>query len=95
MKGRTTLVIAHRLSTVVNADQIIVMEQGRVVEQGTHRALWPIRRRLRPLSSLQGDSKGGTSSTTEGHERRRSREQDMSEPMGWWWSAPPAAWARR
>lgn len=34
--GRTTLVIAHRLSTVRNADQIVVMDQGRVVDQGTH-----------------------------------------------------------
>jgi subfamily B ATP-binding cassette protein MsbA len=34
--GRTTLVIAHKLSTVRNADQIIVMERGRVVEQGNH-----------------------------------------------------------
>ncbi len=39
MKDRTTLVIAHRLSTVVNADKIIVMEEGHVVEQGTHREL--------------------------------------------------------
>lgn len=39
MRGRTTIVIAHRLSTVVNADSIIVLEQGRVVEQGTHAQL--------------------------------------------------------
>jgi len=36
MKGRTTFVIAHRLSTVKNSDCIIVLEQGRIVEQGTH-----------------------------------------------------------
>jgi ABC-type transport system involved in Fe-S cluster assembly fused permease/ATPase subunit len=37
--GRTTLVIAHRLSTVMNADEILVLDQGRIVERGTHRAL--------------------------------------------------------
>lgn len=39
LKGKTVLVIAHRLSTVKNADQIIVMEKGNVVEQGTHEEL--------------------------------------------------------
>lgn len=36
MGGRTTLAIAHRLSTVKNADRLIVLEQGRIVEEGTH-----------------------------------------------------------
>ncbi len=35
-KGRTTLVIAHRLSTVQNADQILVLDSGKIVERGTH-----------------------------------------------------------
>ena len=39
MKDRTTLVIAHRLSTVEGADKIIVLDAGRIVESGTHAEL--------------------------------------------------------
>ena len=39
MKGKTSLIIAHRISTIKNADKILVMDQGRIVEQGTHESL--------------------------------------------------------
>lgn len=39
MKGKTSFVIAHRLSTIIHSDQILVMEQGNIIEQGTHEQL--------------------------------------------------------
>jgi ATP-binding cassette subfamily B protein len=49
----TTLVIAHRLSTVVDADQILVMEGGRVVEHGSHAQLLALGGRYAGLWELQ------------------------------------------
>jgi subfamily B ATP-binding cassette protein MsbA len=39
MKGRTTLIIAHRLSTIEHADRVVVMDQGQIIEEGTHQDL--------------------------------------------------------
>ncbi|HEV2398394.1 MAG TPA: ABC transporter ATP-binding protein [Candidatus Sulfotelmatobacter sp.] len=53
MQGRTTFVIAHRLSTIRRADQIMVMEQGRIVERGTHAQLYAARGRYYDLYTRQ------------------------------------------
>ncbi|MHB8472591.1 MAG: lipid A export permease/ATP-binding protein MsbA [Gammaproteobacteria bacterium] len=53
MRNRTTLVIAHRLSTVEKADRIVVMHQGRIVESGTHAELIALGKHYAALHSLQ------------------------------------------
>jgi subfamily B ATP-binding cassette protein MsbA len=53
MRGRTTFVIAHRLSTVRRADQILVVEAGRIVERGTHESLYNERGRYFDLYTKQ------------------------------------------
>ena len=53
LEGRTVFVIAHRLSTIAHADQILVMERGRVVEHGTHGALLARRGHYHRLHALQ------------------------------------------
>ena len=55
MQDRTTFVIAHRLSTVEKADRILVMEKGRIVEQGTHRQLLKQQGRYARLYNNQFD----------------------------------------
>ncbi len=53
MKGRTTFVIAHRLSTIRKADQILVVEEGRITEQGTHQELLQKKERYWDLYTRQ------------------------------------------
>lgn len=53
MRDRTTIVIAHRLSTIVGADMICVMDQGRIVECGTHSQLLAMNGHYRRLVDMQ------------------------------------------
>jgi len=53
MQGRTTFVIAHRLSTIRRANQILVVEQGKVVERGTHQQLYAVHGRYYDLYTKQ------------------------------------------
>ena len=69
-RGRTTLVIAHRLSTVITADEIIVLKDGRIAEKGTHRALLDAK-------GLYADMWDRQREATEAEERLRiARETD-------------------
>jgi ATP-binding cassette subfamily B protein len=58
MEGRTTLVIAHRLATVQKADRILVMEDGRIVEEGTHESLQRSSGLYSRLAKLQFGAEG-------------------------------------
>ena len=53
MRGRTTFVIAHRLSTVHRADQILVLDSGRIIERGTHQELLELEGHYRQIYELQ------------------------------------------
>ncbi|MCB1450747.1 MAG: ATP-binding cassette domain-containing protein, partial [Nitratireductor sp.] len=69
-KDRTTLVIAHRLSTVINADEIIVLKAGEIAERGTHKALLKKKGLYSEMWSRQREA-------TEAEERlRAARESD-------------------
>ncbi len=90
MQGRTTFVIAHRLSTIRRADQILVMEQGRILERGTHAELYAARGRYYDLYTRQhgveenlflapgeGDSVAANGNGAE----RKSRDVDATDAL--------------
>ncbi len=75
-KGRTTLMIAHRLSTVIGADEIIVLKDGQIAEQGTHRSLLAKKGLYEEMWNRQREA-------TEAEERlRKAREEDEMGVLG-------------
>ena len=66
MEGRTSFVIAHRLNTIVNADQIVVLDHGRIVEHGTHSDLLAKRGRYFNLYTMQWAQANGDGNLEDG-----------------------------
>ncbi len=66
-QNKTTLVIAHRLSTVVDAHEILVMEAGRIVERGTHPQLLALGQRYAAMWALQNAEQSGSAAVPSGH----------------------------
>ena len=59
LAGRTSFVIAHRLSTIINSDKIVVLDQGKIVEIGTHEALLKQKGRYYNLYTMQWAAETG------------------------------------
>ncbi len=55
MKNRTTIIVAHRLSTIRNADEIYVLKDGEIVESGNHNSLYELNGYYTKLCTMQGD----------------------------------------
>jgi ATP-binding cassette subfamily B protein len=79
MHGRTIFVIAHRLSTVINADRIIVLKEGRIVESGTHAAL--VRQGGYYASLIRKQSRGLIPNDTDLSAQPRAAAFDVSAPL--------------
>jgi ABC-type multidrug transport system fused ATPase/permease subunit len=105
MEGRTTFIVAHRLSTLRNADRIVVINGGEVVEQGSHASLMATGGLYATLHALQGGQPSPTargdgspgSSTAGGRAADEAADaadhEDDAGPPGWT-PPPPPSWAR-
>jgi ABC-type multidrug transport system fused ATPase/permease subunit len=90
MKGRTTFVIAHRLSTIRRADQILVVEEGRIVERGTHAELLARGARYAEMYRRQHDLESnlflapgeGDKPPEDGDEPKRPAGEGLPSPLG-------------
>jgi subfamily B ATP-binding cassette protein MsbA len=90
MKGRTTFVIAHRLSTIRRADQILVVEEGQIVERGTHGELLERGARYAEMYRRQHDVESnlflapgeGDKPPEEGDEPKRPAAEGLPSPLG-------------
>jgi ATP-binding cassette, subfamily B (MDR/TAP), member 1 len=81
-KGRTTIVIAHRLSTIKTADNIVVMQEGRIIEQGTHDALLEERGAYFNLVSAQRIGPGGKENDSEDEKEEEELTKMQSSMTG-------------
>jgi subfamily B ATP-binding cassette protein MsbA len=92
MQGRTTFVIAHRLSTIRRADQILVIEQGRIIERGTHDQLYELRGRYYELYTRQhglqqnlflapGEGDGNATSDTRDASAANGKEPGLADAL--------------
>src|SRR3989475_5996682 len=94
MRGRTTFVIAHRLSTIRRAEQILVVEAGRIIERGTHESLYALGGRYYDLYTKQhageanlflapggGDGSSVEDSSSESNGRSASTAGDAADPI--------------
>ena len=83
MRGRTTFVIAHRLSTIRRADQILVVEAGRIVERGTHGTLYAAQGRYFDLYTRQHGLEANLFlAPGEGEERAEAAEKEEAKATG-------------
>ncbi len=78
MRGRTTFVIAHRLSTVKRADEVLVLEKGEIVERGTHEALIARQGPYRRIYDVQMRDQEEFIAARNGAERRRAPSSALS-----------------
>lgn len=80
MKGRTTFVVAHRLSTVRSADQILVVDGGKIVERGTHDSLYALHGRYYELYNAQRRYEANVFSISGQPDETEKDENSVSQP---------------